>query len=47
MKSIEPLLVKTQKAAIQLRNNSDKQLKSVLLKLADALEENMSAILNM
>jgi glutamate-5-semialdehyde dehydrogenase len=45
MKSIEPLLIKTKKAVIQLRNTPDKQLKSVLLKLADALEENMGAIL--
>ena len=45
MKSIENLLIKTGKAAIQLRNASDKQIRSVLLKLADALEENMPALL--
>lgn len=45
MKPIENLLVKTGKAAIQLRSVSDKQIKSVLLKLADALEENMQPVL--
>jgi glutamate-5-semialdehyde dehydrogenase len=45
MKPIETLLIKTGKAAIQLRSTSDKKIKSVLLQLADALEENMRAIL--
>lgn len=45
MKPIEKLLIKTGKAAIQLRSTSDKKIKSVLLQLSDALEENMRAIL--
>jgi glutamate-5-semialdehyde dehydrogenase len=45
MKPIESLLIKTGKAAIRLRTVPDKQIKSVLLRLADALEENSRAVL--
>ena len=45
MKPIESLLIKTGKAAIQLRSVPDKKIRSVLLKLADALEKNMASIL--
>ncbi|THU41063.1 glutamate-5-semialdehyde dehydrogenase [Niastella caeni] len=45
MSSIQPLIVKTWKAAINLRQASDKQLKATLLQLADALEKNSAAIL--
>ena len=45
MKSIKSLLIRTGKAAIQLRSIPDKQLRPVLLKLADAVEENSAAIL--
>jgi glutamate-5-semialdehyde dehydrogenase len=45
MKSIESVLIKTGKAAIQLRNTPDKQVKGMLLKLADALEKNMALVL--
>jgi glutamate-5-semialdehyde dehydrogenase len=45
MKPIETLLIKTGRAAIQLRGTADKKIKSVLLKLADALEENMDTVL--
>lgn len=39
MTSIEPLIIKTWKAAVSLRRASDKQLKTALLELADALEK--------
>src|SRR5437868_1463694 len=42
---IEPLIVKTYKAAVALRNCSDAQIKRTLNMLADALEENAAAIL--
>lgn len=45
MNSIQPLIIKTWKAAINLRQATDKQLKTVLLQLADALEKNSKAIL--
>ncbi|WP_205509013.1 glutamate-5-semialdehyde dehydrogenase [Longitalea arenae] len=45
MNTIQPLIVKTWKAAINLRQASDKQLKAVLLQLADELEKNSNAIL--
>jgi glutamate-5-semialdehyde dehydrogenase len=45
MKPIEAILIKTGKAAIQLRGTADKKIKSVLLKIADALEENMDTVL--
>jgi glutamate-5-semialdehyde dehydrogenase len=45
MSTIQPLIVKTWKAAINLRQATDKQLKAVLLQLADELEKNSTAIL--
>lgn len=45
MKTIEPLIVKTYKASVSLRNATDAQLKKVLKSLADAVEENSNAIL--
>lgn len=45
MNSIQPLILKTWKAAINLRQATDKQLKAVLLQLADELEKNSTAIL--
>ena len=45
MNSIQPLIKKTWKAAINLRQATDKQLKTALLQLADALEKNSAAIL--
>jgi glutamate-5-semialdehyde dehydrogenase len=45
MNSIQPLIIKTWKAAINLRQATDKQLKTALLQLADALEKNSAAIL--
>ncbi|HUP13357.1 MAG TPA: hypothetical protein VM187_14120, partial [Niastella sp.] len=45
MSTIQPLIIKTWKAAINLRQAGDKQLKAVLLQLADELEKNSAAIL--
>src|SRR5438094_325208 len=45
MNTIEPLIIKTFKAAVNLRRATDKQLKTTLLQLADALEKNSAAIL--
>ncbi|OQP61357.1 gamma-glutamyl-phosphate reductase [Niastella vici] len=45
MNSIQPLIIKTWKAAINLRQATDKQLKAVLLQLADELEKNSAMIL--
>lgn len=45
MSTIQPLIIKTWKAAINLRQASDKQLKAVLLQLADELEKSSTAIL--
>jgi glutamate-5-semialdehyde dehydrogenase len=45
MSTIQPLIIKTWKAAINLRQATDKQLKTALLQLADALEKNSAAIL--
>ncbi len=45
MQSIEPLIVKTHKAAVTLRNCSDAQIKKALNMLADALEANAAVIL--
>jgi glutamate-5-semialdehyde dehydrogenase len=45
MSTIQTLIVKTWKAAINLRQATDKQLKAVLLQLADELEKNSAAIL--
>ena len=40
MQSIEPLIIKTYKAAVALRNCTDAQIKKALNMLADALEIN-------
>ena len=45
MNTIQPLIIKTWKAAINLRQATDKQLKTALIQLADALEKNSAAIL--
>lgn len=45
MSSIEPLIKKTWKAAINLRQATEKQLKAVLLQLADELEKNSTSII--
>lgn len=45
MKSIEPLIVKTHKAAVGLRNAKDAQIKRTLLALANALESNAAPII--
>ncbi len=45
MSTILPQIIKTWKAAINLRQASEKQLKAALLQLADELEKNSSAIL--
>lgn len=45
MTSIEPMIIKTWKAAVNLRRASDKQIKNALLQLAAALEQNSAAIL--
>jgi glutamate-5-semialdehyde dehydrogenase len=45
MSTIQQLIIKTWKAAINLRQASDKQLKAALLQLADELEKNTPAIL--
>jgi glutamate-5-semialdehyde dehydrogenase len=45
MNTIEPLIIKTWKAAVHLRRATDKQLKAMLLQLADALEKNAAQIL--
>ncbi len=45
MKSIEPVIIKTYKAAVALRRATEKQLKRVLITLANLLEQNMHAVL--
>jgi glutamate-5-semialdehyde dehydrogenase len=45
MQSIEPLIIKTYKAAIDLRRATEKQLKGALLTLAELLEQNSKAVL--
>jgi len=45
MQSIKPLIIKTHKAAVTLRNCSDAQIKKALNMLADALEANAKVIL--
>ena len=45
MQPIEPLIIKTFKAAIDLRGASEKQLKSTLLMLADSIEQNSQLLL--
>ena len=43
--SVQQMISKTWKAAINLRQATDKQLKAVLLQLADELEKNSAAII--
>jgi len=43
--SIEPLIIKTYKAAVNLRRASDEQVHKTLLSLADAIEKNISSLL--
>jgi glutamate-5-semialdehyde dehydrogenase len=45
MQSIEPLLIRTHKAAASLRNAADEQIIKALQMLADAVEANIAAIL--
>ncbi|MCU7550745.1 glutamate-5-semialdehyde dehydrogenase [Chitinophagaceae bacterium LB-8] len=45
MKTIEPLIIKTYKASVSLRNATDAQLKKLLKDLADAVEGNSNAII--
>ena len=45
MQTIEPLIIKTYKAAASLRKASDAQIKKTLKSLADAVEENIPSIL--
>jgi len=45
MKSIEPLIIKTHKASVALRNTPDAQIKKALKMLADAIETNMDVLL--
>lgn len=45
MSSVQQLISNTWKAAINLRQATDKQLKAVLLQLADELEKNSAAII--
>jgi len=45
MPTIESLIIKTYKAAIQLRRAGDKQIKAALIKLSDALEQNKNSLL--
>lgn len=45
MKPIEPLIIKTYKAAIDLRNCTDKQIKAALQSIANGLLENAASVL--
>ena len=45
MQSIQPLIIKTYKAAVHLRNCTDTQIKKTLNLLADALESITAVIL--
>jgi glutamate-5-semialdehyde dehydrogenase len=45
MQSIEPIIIKTYKAAVNLRNCSDAKIKRTLNVLAKALEQNTALIL--
>ncbi|MBD0353453.1 MAG: gamma-glutamyl-phosphate reductase, partial [Flavisolibacter sp.] len=46
MKKIETLIKKTYKASVALRTANDRQVKQALKMLADAVEENSTALLN-
>src|SRR5690242_7299588 len=43
--SIEPLIIKTYKAVVNLRRASDEQIKKILVLLADAVEKNIASLL--
>ena len=45
MKSIQPLIIKTWEASIQLRRTTEKQIKEALKGLADALEANSALLI--
>jgi len=45
MKTIEPFIIKTYKAGVNLRKASDEQVKDTLLSLADAIEQNVQTLL--
>jgi glutamate-5-semialdehyde dehydrogenase len=45
MQPVEPLIIKTYKAAIDLRNCTDKQVKAALQSIADGLLENTGSVL--
>jgi len=45
MKPIEPLIIKTYKAAIDLRNCTDKQIKAALQSISNGLLENAASVL--
>ena len=45
MQPVEPLIIKTYKAAIDLRNSTDKQIKAALQSIADGLLQNTATIL--
>lgn len=45
MNTIEPLIIKTWKAAVDLRRATDKQIRSALLQLADELEKSTKQLL--
>jgi glutamate-5-semialdehyde dehydrogenase len=45
MQPVEPLIIKTYKAAIDLRNCTDKQIKAALQSIADGLLENTATLL--
>ncbi len=45
MQPVEPLIIKTYKASIDLRNCSDKQIKAALRSIADGLLENAATVL--
>jgi glutamate-5-semialdehyde dehydrogenase len=45
MESIEPLIIKTYKATVNLRRASDEQIQKTLLALADAIEKNITSLI--
>src|SRR4051794_31620816 len=45
MKSIEPLIIRTYKSAIQLRGADNEQIKKTLLSIADAIEGKIQLLL--
>lgn len=45
MQPVEPLIIKTYKAAIDLRNSTDKQIKAALQSIADGLLQNAGSVL--